>query len=128
MKRLVFLFTLLSSGLLLAQNGEVSGIVDNFFAELAVIVVPLIVWLAGVIVNWLKVKFTSTGGFGGAIFVTLIVPVLSYLATLIYDLLLNPDLPFLEIFGLGLLGTFVNEIIKQWKQSITGSQTKVGEK
>lgn len=128
MKRLVLLFVLFSSGFLLAQDSEITGIVDNFFNQLSVILLPIIVWLAGIVVNWLKIKFTSTGGFGGTIFVTLLVPISSYLASLVYDLLLNPDLPFLSLFGLGLLGTFINELIKQWQQSISGNQTKVGEK
>lgn len=90
--------------------------------ELIAILMPIIVWLVSALVNWLK-SILGTQGFSGTILVTIIVPVLSLVAAWIAELLLKPDLNFWILFGLGLLGVFVNEFIKQWKQTVSGKQT-----
>lgn len=96
--------------------------------DLIVLLLPVIVWAATTAVNWVKDKVTQTGGFGGTVVVTLIVPVLSLLSAWIADQLLNPGLSFWLLVALGILGTFFNEFIKQWTQTFKGTQTKASTK
>ena len=91
-------------------------------SQLIEILVPVIVWLASGLVNWLKTKL-GVEGFGGTILVTLVVPVLSLAASYIATLI-KPELSFLPMFLFGLLAVFVNELIKQWQQTLKGTQTK----
>lgn len=93
-------------------------------SDLVVLLVPVITWLATLFVNWLK-KILVGDGFGGSIVVTLIVPIFSLLSAYIIDLIANPDQNFWLLFVFGFVGTWVSEVIKQWKQSLTGSQTNV---
>ena len=93
-----------------------------FPEQLIEILVPVIVWLAAGFVNWLKAKLGTTG-FGGTVLITLVVPVLSLAASYVATLI-NPELSFLPMFLLGLLSVFVNELIKQWQQSLKKQQTK----
>lgn len=99
--------------------GIIAQIVPN---DLVVLILPLVVWLATTAVNWIKDKVGS-GGFGGTIVVTLIVPILSLLSAWVYQMLLNPSLKFWQLVALGVLGTFFNEIVKQWTQTFKGTQT-----
>lgn len=86
------------------------------------LVLPLVVWLATWFVNWAKAKL-GQGGFSGTVLVSMVVPLLSWAAAEIYSYLAGVEGNFWTLFGLGLLGTFVNEVIKQWKQSATKTQT-----
>lgn len=110
----LFLTALITIGLVIAQ------IVPN---DLVALLMPVVVWLATTVVNWLKSLVTG-GGFGGTVVVTLIVPVLSLATAWIADQLLNPGLNFWLLVALGILGTFFNEFIKQWTQTFKGTQTK----
>lgn len=91
--------------------------------QLVVLFVPILVWLASGAVNWLKAKLAGDG-FGGTVLVTLVVPVLSYLASLVVEALAEPQTNFWIMFLLGLVGVFINEMVKQWTQSAKGVQTK----
>lgn len=93
-------------------------------ADFIAMLLPVIVWLATALVNWIKAKLTGAG-FGGAFLLTIIVPGLSLLGAWIDTQLLVPDVGFWYLFAYGLLGTFVNEIIKQWSQTLTKTQTPV---
>ncbi len=84
--------------------------------QLIVMILPLVVWLAAWFVNWAKHKLGS-GGFSGTVLVTFVVPILSWGAAEIFSLLTQYQGNFWALFGLGLLGTFINEIVKQWKQT-----------
>lgn len=95
--------------------------------DLVALVVPIVVWLATTAVNWIKSKLSS-GGFGGTIVVTLIVPALSLAVAWITETLLNPGLSFWVLVALGILGTFFNEFIKQWTQTAKGIQTNASTK
>ena len=90
--------------------------------EIIVLVLPLVVWLATWFVNWAKAKL-GTGGFSGTVLVSLVVPLLSWAAAEIYAYISGSNGNFWTLFGLGLLGTFINEVVKQWKQSATKTQT-----
>jgi len=91
--------------------------------QLIAILMPVVVWLASGFVNWLKATLGSEG-FGGTVLVTLIVPLLSLLASWLAGLIV-PDMSFWGLFFLGLIGVYINEVIKQWQQSVTGKQKKV---
>lgn len=99
--------------------GVIAGILPN---DLVLLIVPVVVWLATTAVNWVKSKLGS-GGFGGTVVVTLIVPALSLAVAWVADALLNPGLSYWMLVGLGVLGTFFNEFIKQWTQTFKGTQT-----
>lgn len=90
--------------------------------ELIAILMPVVVWVASGFVNWLKAKL-GTSGFGGTVLVTLVVPILSLVLSWLASLIL-PDMNFWLLFFLGLLSVFINEVIKQWQQSLKGQQTK----
>lgn len=93
--------------------------------DLIVLITPVIVWLATGFANWLKAVLSrDEGGFMGSVLVTMIVPIFTFFAALIVDELAKPDLPFLVTFTLGFAGVFINELIKQWKQTKAGIQTK----
>lgn len=98
----------------------VAQIVPN---DLVLLLVPVIVWLATTTVNWLKSK-VSNGGFGGTVVVTLLVPLISLAAAWLADMALNPGISFWMLFALGILGTYFNELIKQWTQTFKGEQTR----
>lgn len=91
--------------------------------EIVAVLMPLIVWLATTTINWIRAK-VSTGGFGGLVVVQLIVPILSLLVAWIADYALNPGLSFWLLVALGILGTYLSELIKQWTQSLKGEQTR----
>lgn len=111
---------LLSSlGAILLIFGVIAGILPS---ELVALIVPVVVWLATTAVNWVKAKLGS-GGFGGTVVVTLIVPALSLAVAWITEALLNPGLSYWVLVGLGVLGTFFNEFIKQWTQTFKGIQS-----
>ena len=99
--------------------GVIAAILPN---ELVALIIPIVVWLATTAVNWVKSKL-GTGGFGGTVVVTLIVPALSLAVAWIAEALLNPGLSYWALVGLGVLGTFFNEFIKQWTQTLKGTQT-----
>jgi hypothetical protein len=88
--------------------------------QLIQILMPVIVWLAVGFVNWLKATL-GAGGFGGTVLVTLVVPLLSLLLTWVTGLIV-PGMDFWGTFFLGLIGVYINEVIKQWNQSVTGVQ------
>jgi hypothetical protein len=96
-----------------------SGLDPNTIITL---VLPLVVWIATWFVNWLKVKLGNQG-FSGTVLVTLIVPLLSWVSAEIFTYLSGYEGNFWALFGLGLLGTFVNEVVKQWKQTAAKAQT-----
>lgn len=87
--------------------------------ELVVILTPVVVWLATWAVNKLKAS-----GISGFIIVGVIVPLLSASVAWLTGLLLNSGLSFWLLFGLGLLSVFVNEALKQLKQSVQNNQSK----
>ena len=89
--------------------------------QLIAMILPLVVWLSTWFVNSAKDKL-GKGGFSGTVLVTFVVPILSWGAAEVFSLLTNYQGNFWALFGLGLLGTFVNEIVKQWKQSATKTQ------
>lgn len=91
-------------------------------ADIIALLVPVVVWLASAFVNWFK-AFLGSQGFSGTVLVTLVVPILSFGAAELYSYLAKPDLSFWVIFGLGLLGNFINEVVKQWSQTATKTQT-----
>jgi len=76
---------------------------------------PIAVWIASWLVNKIK------GGFGGTIFLMLVVPATSALVTWITSLLLNPTLAWGWQFLLGVSSIILNEIIKQMNQSSKGT-------
>ena len=106
-------------GAMLLTIGVIAGILPN---DLVALIVPVAVWLATTAVNWIKSKLGS-GGFGGTVVVTLIVPALSLGVAWIAEALLNPGLSYWMLVALGVLGTFFNEFIKQWTQTFKGTQT-----
>lgn len=91
--------------------------------DIIALLMPVVVWLATTAANWIKEKVTG-GSFGGTIVVTLIVPVLSLAAAWVAEQILNPGLDFWVLVALGILGTFFNEFIKQWTQTVKGDQSK----
>jgi hypothetical protein len=92
--------------------------------DLVVLLIPILTFLASGLVNWLKaVVSKNEGGFGGTVLVTLIVPILSYVSSLIAEAVTNPSVSFWGMFGLGLASVFVNELIKQWTQTAKKAQT-----
>ena len=94
--------------------------------DLVVLITPIIVWLASGAVNWLKAHLTGEeGGFGGLVFTAILVPALSIVATLVMNELVKTDISFILQIVLGTVGVFINEVIKQIKQSKDGTQTKV---
>lgn len=111
---LTFLFMLM-----IAMIAVIAQVTPNQLIE---ILVPVVVWVAAGFVNWLKAKL-GTSGFGGTVLVTLVVPILSLAATYLASLI-NPNLSFWPTFFFGLLGVVINEVIKQWKQTLTKTQTK----
>ena len=90
--------------------------------EFVVMLMPIVVWVATYAANWLKAKLGSSG-FSGTVLVTLVVPILSWVAAEIFTLIQGSNGNFWTLFGLGLLGTFVNELVKQWKQTAAKEQT-----
>jgi len=90
--------------------------------ELIAILMPVVVWLATGFVNWLKATLGNSG-FGGTVLVTLVVPLFSLLFTWVAGLIV-PGINFWGAFFLGLIGVYINEVIKQWNQSRLGKQTK----
>lgn len=109
---------------MLLTIGVIAQILPN---DLVALIVPVVVWLATTAVNWVKSKL-GTGGFGGTVVVTLIVPALSLAVAWIAQQLLNPGLSYWMLVGLGVLGTFFNEFIKQWAQTFKGTQTSASPK
>lgn len=89
--------------------------------ELIALLMPVIVWLATGFVNWLKATLGNSG-FGGTVLTTMVVPALSLLLSFLGSLI-SPDLSFWQLFALGLLSVFINEVVKQWDQSVKGTQT-----
>ena len=112
-------FTVVAAAKFPAIIQAAAGIDPN---QIIVLILPLIVWLATWFVNWAKSKL-GTSGFSGTVLVTLIVPLLSWVSVEIFTYISGYEGNFWGLFGLGLLGTFVNEVIKQWKQSATGNQS-----
>lgn len=90
--------------------------------DLVVVFAPLFVWLATTVANWVKAKLGSSS-FGGFAVISVLVPGLSLLAAWLTQYLLKPDLTFWTIFGLSLVGTFINEFIKQFAQTVKKVQT-----
>lgn len=115
----VYSTTMMAEPLFLVMLQTAPAITPDF---LIAVLMPLLVWLATWFVNWLKTKL-GPGGFSGTVLVTFVVPVLSWLSAEIFTYLTNYEGSFWGLFGLGLVGTFVNEMVKQWKQSATNSQT-----
>lgn len=97
--------------------------VDILISILTPIVVYLVTWL----INLIKAKISNDTGIMGTILTTFFVPAISALAAWV-GTLIQPDLNYWPLFGLGLLSVFVNEVLKQWKQSGTGEQTPADKK
>jgi len=98
------------------------GIVLGNPQDLVALFIPIIVYLATALVNFLK-KITTSTAFGGSMIVTFIVPILSFVVATIYNYMATPDLNFWIMFLLGFAGTFFKEMLKQWNQSTRGIQT-----
>ena len=85
------------------------------------ILMPAIIFFASYLTNLIKAKITGTG-IGGTVLVAIIIPLLS-LAIAYIGFLIVPGLNFWLSAGLGLLSVFINELLKQLKQSVNGVQT-----
>lgn len=92
--------------------------------QLLALFAPLITWLAVFAVNKVKAAL-GTSGFGGTVLITMVVPIVGFIASIITDYLLNPGLTFWIIFVLSFVGVFLSEFIKQWVKTIRGVQEPV---
>lgn len=120
----MFLFNICLSLILnigLALYSYIAQIGGMLPQDLIVLIAPVIVYLSTATVNYLK-HLTGNGGFGGTILTTLIVPLLSLLAAWIVSLV-APQSNFWITFAIGIAGTYINELLKQWKQTLQQTQT-----
>lgn len=114
------MFLTMLIALVLGFSMVIAQIVPN---DLVLLLMPVLVWVATTTVNWLRSKVGS-GGFGGTVVITLLVPGLSLLIAWLAEMALNPGISFWLLFAFGILGTYFNEVIKQWTQTFKGEQTR----
>lgn len=118
-------YILLQIAILLWMVTEV--VVENLppFNDLLVLLGPIVVKIATTTANWIKNLIGSTGGFGGSVMVILVVPVLSLIVAYLTHLLVEPSFSIWIVFIINLVSVYINEVIKQIKQTSAGIQKKV---
>jgi len=84
---------------------------------------PLITWFVGYLVNKIKAWIT-TKGINGTLFIGITFPIISLFGTWLTTLIV-PGTSWLIGFLIGLGGVFINQILKQVGQSITGTQDAI---
>ena len=91
--------------------------------QILLILAPAITWLSTMAVNWVKSKL-GTQGFGGTIAITMVVPAMSLIAGYLTSLIV-PGINLWIGFLIALGGNFINQFIKQWAQTIQGTQDSI---